>query len=131
DPAVASPRMFLYEMVTGVEAVDEYTVQITLEYPFAPILAHLAHDAGGMISIDVIDADYEVALSDAGEEMSVDEYYELRVEGGEEHDEIEDASTEETGNYNADNQVVTGQFEVESRVAVAVVVVANNGCHHE
>src|SRR5699024_1001074 len=28
DPAVASPRMFLYEMVTGVEAVDEYTVQI-------------------------------------------------------------------------------------------------------
>src|SRR5699024_8900678 len=71
DPAVASPRMFLYEMITDVEAVDDYTVQISLEYPFAPILAHLAHDGGGMLSKEVIDADYEAALADAGEEMSV------------------------------------------------------------
>ena len=131
DPAVASPRMFLYEMVTGVEAVDEYTVQITLEYPFAPILAHLAHDAGGMISKDVIDADYEAALSDAGEEMSVDEYYELREEGGEEHEEIADAITEETGNYIADNPVGTGPFEFESRAAGEEVVLANNGDYHD
>ena len=131
DPAVASPRMFLYEMVTGVEAVDEYTVQITLEYPFAPILAHLAHDAGGMISKDVIDADYEAALSDAGEEMSVDEYYELREEGGEEHEEIADAITEETGNYIADNPVGTGPFEFESRAPGEEVVLAKNGDYHD
>ena len=29
DPAMASPRMFLYEMITEVEAVDEFTVEIT------------------------------------------------------------------------------------------------------
>ena len=46
DPAMASPRMFLFEMITDVEAVDEHTVEITTEYPFAPLLAHLAHDGG-------------------------------------------------------------------------------------
>ena len=131
DPAVASPRMFLYEMVTGVEAVDDYTVQITLEYPFAPILAHLAHDAGGMISKDVIDADYEAALSEAGEEMSVEDYYALRDEGGEEHEEVADAITEETGNHIADNPVGTGPFEFESRAAGENVVLANNADYHD
>src|SRR5699024_11309498 len=87
--------------------------------------------AGGMISKDVIDADYEAALSDAGEEMSVDEYYELREEGGEEHEEIADAITEETGNYIADNPVGTGPFEFESRAAGEEVVLANNGDYHD
>lgn len=131
DPAVASPRMFLYEMVTGVDVVDDYTVQINLEYPFAPILAHLAHDAGGMISKDVIDADYEAALSEAGEEMSVEEYYELREEGGEEHEAVGDAITDETGNYIADNPVGTGPFELESRSAGDNVVLANYADYHD
>ncbi|CAM4259057.1 glutathione ABC transporter substrate-binding protein [Lacicoccus alkaliphilus] len=131
DPAVASPRMFLYEMVTGVDVVDDYTVQINLEYPFAPILAHLAHDAGGMISKEVIDADYEAALSEAGEDMSVEEYYELREEGGEEHEEIADAITEEAGNHIADNPVGTGPFELESRAAGENVVLANNADYHD
>ncbi|SOC44495.1 glutathione ABC transporter substrate-binding protein [Salinicoccus kekensis] len=131
DPAVASPRMFLYEMVTGVDVVDDYTVHINLEYPFAPILAHLAHDAGGMISKEVIDADYEAALSEAGEEMSVEEYYELREEGGESHEEVADAITDEVGNHIADNPVGTGPFEFESRAAGENVVLANYAEYHD
>lgn len=131
DPAVASPRMFLYEMITDVEAVDDYTVQISLEYPFAPILAHLAHDGGGMLSKEVIDADYEAALADAGEEMSVEEYYELREEGGDAHQEVADAITESTGDHVAENAIGTGPFTLESRSAGEEVVLANNADYHD
>lgn len=55
DPELASPRSFMYEMIEEVNAMDEYTVEIITEYPFAPILAHLAHDAGGMISPTAIE----------------------------------------------------------------------------
>ncbi|MCG7346466.1 glutathione ABC transporter substrate-binding protein [Sporosarcina sp. ACRSL] len=59
DPAVASPRYFLYEMITEITVVDEHTVQIKTEYPFAPLLAHLSHNGGGMVSPKSIKADYE------------------------------------------------------------------------
>ena len=58
DEAVASPRYFLYEMITDVEVMGDYEVQITTEYPFAPLLAHLSHNGGGMISPASIEADY-------------------------------------------------------------------------
>src|SRR5699024_8263696 len=58
DDEVASPRKFLYEMITDIEVVDDYTVRFTTEYPFAPLPAHLAHNGGGMVSIDVIEEDY-------------------------------------------------------------------------
>ena len=131
DPAVASPRMFLYEMITDVEAVDDYTVQISLEYPFAPILAHLAHDGGGMLSKEVIDADYEAALADAGEEMSVEDYYELREEGGDAHQEVADAITESIGDHVGENAIGTGPFTLESRSAGEEVVLANNADYHD
>lgn len=60
DPEVASSRLFLYEMITNVEVVDEYTVHITTEYPFAPLPAHLSHTGGGMISLEAIKKDYEL-----------------------------------------------------------------------
>ncbi|HSI67573.1 MAG TPA: glutathione ABC transporter substrate-binding protein [Planococcus sp. (in: firmicutes)] len=59
DEAIASPRFFLYEMITEVEVVGDYEVNITTEYPFAPLLAHLSHNGGGMISPASIEADYE------------------------------------------------------------------------
>ena len=59
DAEVASPRFFLFEMITDVEVVDEKTVRITTEYPFAPLLAHLSHNGGGMMSPKTIEADYE------------------------------------------------------------------------
>ncbi|MBB6451232.1 peptide/nickel transport system substrate-binding protein [Geomicrobium halophilum] len=57
DPDFASEKAFLYEMIEDIEAVDEYTVHITTEYPFAPLPAHLAHDGGGMISPAAIEED--------------------------------------------------------------------------
>lgn len=59
DPEVASPRYFLYEMITDITVKDEYTVQIKTEYPFAPLLAHLSHNGGSMVSPKSIEADYE------------------------------------------------------------------------
>lgn len=70
DPDVGSPRQFLYEMVTDVEAIDEYTVQFTTEYPFAPLPAHLAHSGGGMVSLDLIEEDY-AAMEDGKDPGSV------------------------------------------------------------
>ncbi|BAB03750.1 oligopeptide ABC transporter (oligopeptide-binding protein) [Halalkalibacterium halodurans C-125] len=58
DPEVASPRAFLYDMITDIEVVDDYTVHITTEFPFAPLPAHLAHNGGGMVSLEAIEADY-------------------------------------------------------------------------
>lgn len=59
DSEVASPRYFLYEMITDITVKDEHTVQIKTEYPFAPLLAHLSHNGGSMVSPKSIEADYE------------------------------------------------------------------------
>lgn len=70
DEAVASPRYFLYEMITDVTVVDDYQVEIKTEYPFSPLLAHLSHNGGGMISPASIEADYE-ALNGGADPGSV------------------------------------------------------------
>lgn len=129
DPAMGSPRMFLYEMITDVEPVDDYTVEITTEYPFAPLLSHLAHDAGGMLSPEVIDADYEQALE--GQDVTLEEYYELRDEGGEEHEEIAEAIGEDMGTYVSENAIGTGPFQVQSRTPGENVVLERNDDYHE
>ncbi len=66
DEDVASPRKFLFEMITDVEVVDDYTVRFTTEYPFAPLPAHLAHSGGAMVSLEVIDEDY-AAMEDGSD----------------------------------------------------------------
>ena len=58
DPDLASQRAFLFDMIEEVEVIDEYNIRITTEYPFAPLAAHLAHDAGGIISPKAIEDDY-------------------------------------------------------------------------
>ncbi len=58
DSKVASPRYFLFEMVTDIEVVDDYKIRIKTEYPFAPLLAHLSHNGGSIISPKSIEADY-------------------------------------------------------------------------
>ncbi|MFP4376910.1 MAG: glutathione ABC transporter substrate-binding protein [Spirochaetales bacterium] len=55
DPDFGSQRLFLFEMISEVEVVDDYTVRVTTEFPFAPLLAHLAHDAAGIISPSAIE----------------------------------------------------------------------------
>ncbi|WP_250129935.1 ABC transporter substrate-binding protein [Jeotgalicoccus sp. WY2] len=88
DVAKASPRSFLLDMVSEVNIIDDYTVELVTEYPFAPLANNLTHGAGKMISKDLIDADYQQALDEAGSELSLEEYYELRAEGGDEHEAV-------------------------------------------
>lgn len=59
DPEIASQRAFLYEMISEIKVIDDYTVQFVTEFPFAPLAAHIAHSGGGMISLEAIKKDYE------------------------------------------------------------------------
>lgn len=113
DPNLASQRAFLYEMITDVEAVDEFTVEITTEYPFAPLLAHLAHDAGGMLSLEVITEDYNQALE--GTDLDYESYVEMLVNGEEFSEDVVAAIGENVGQYVATNPIGTGPFMLESR----------------
>ena len=70
DPDLAAPRAFLYAMVEEFKVLDEYKLEITTEYPFAPILAHLAHPVGVMVSPKSIDEDY-AAIEDGKEAGSI------------------------------------------------------------
>ena len=70
DAKVASPRYFLFEMISDIEVIDEHTVRITTEYPFAPLLAHLSHNGGSMASPKSIEADY-AAMEDGDDPGSV------------------------------------------------------------
>ena len=58
DPEVASSKYDYYEMISEVEVVDEYIVRMKTEYPFSPILVHLSHSGGAMVSPKSIEADY-------------------------------------------------------------------------
>ncbi|MBP2075853.1 glutathione ABC transporter substrate-binding protein [Oceanobacillus polygoni] len=58
NPDVGSSQSSMFEMITNIEVVDEYTIHIETEYPFAPLPAHLAHPVSGMVSLDVIEEDY-------------------------------------------------------------------------
>ncbi|CAG9621807.1 glutathione ABC transporter substrate-binding protein [Sutcliffiella rhizosphaerae] len=66
DPEFASPRAVVLNMITEVIAVDEHTVQFKTEKPFAPLPAHLAHNAGSIIAPSAIEAENN-------EESTVDE----------------------------------------------------------
>lgn len=70
DDAIASPRAFLYDMISEINVVDDYTIQFVTEYSFAPLPAHLAHNGGGMISGELIEKDY-AAMEDGEEPGSV------------------------------------------------------------
>lgn len=70
DPDVASSQASLFEMIEDIEVVDDYTLQIKTEYPFAPLPAHLAHPVSNMVSPDLIDEDY-AAMEDGKDPGSV------------------------------------------------------------
>ncbi|RNF39031.1 glutathione ABC transporter substrate-binding protein [Planococcus salinus] len=65
DEDLASPRYNLFAMISEVEVLSEYEVQLTTEYAFSPLLAHLSHAGGGMISPASIEADYEAVAGGA------------------------------------------------------------------
>lgn len=50
DPATASPQREKFTMIKEVKVVDDYTVQLLLEYPYAPLLSILASSEGSIMS---------------------------------------------------------------------------------
>ncbi len=115
DPAVASPRAFLLEMIEEVEIIDDYNIRLVTEEPFAPLLSNLTHGAGKMISKDLIDEDYENALSEAESDVTLEEYYELREAGGDEFEEVADAISSDTGAMVEAHPSGTNYLQFESR----------------
>ncbi|QQK76914.1 glutathione ABC transporter substrate-binding protein [Salicibibacter cibarius] len=59
----ASEAAFLFEMIENVETIDDYTVEFTTEFPFAPLGAHLAHNAAGIMSEAAIEDDNEEEIN--------------------------------------------------------------------
>ncbi|SKC38676.1 ABC transporter substrate-binding protein [Maledivibacter halophilus] len=83
DPDVASPRTWVFEkvkgakdfmegkadIVEGIEVVDDYTVKITLEQPFAPFLSMLGMPAAHIVDkneIEKYDNQKDYALNPVG-----------------------------------------------------------------
>lgn len=83
DPDVASPRTWVFEKVKGakdfmegkadtvegIEVVDDYTVKITLEQPFAPFLSMLGMPAAHIVDkneIEKYDNQKDYALNPVG-----------------------------------------------------------------
>ena len=115
DVARASPREFILEMISEVNIIDDYTVEIVTEYPFSPLLGNLSHGAGKMLSKDLIDEDYQNALDEAGLDTTLEEYYEIREIGGEEHEEIASQISNSTGAIVEQKPVGTGYLQFDSR----------------
>ncbi len=56
DPATGAPGRFVVSRITSVEAVDDMTVRIITDGPFAPLLAHLSHNVASILSESVVTA---------------------------------------------------------------------------
>lgn len=50
DPKNASPNKNLWDHITGVNVVDDSTIQLITAKPFGPMLNYLAHGSGGIES---------------------------------------------------------------------------------
>ena len=72
DPREAAPGAFILDMVTDVFAVDDHTLRIVTEFPFVPLVSHLTHQVGYVMSPAALanevrqqildnDADYELS----------------------------------------------------------------------
>ncbi|MBE4910484.1 glutathione ABC transporter substrate-binding protein [Bacillus luteolus] len=55
DPEFASPRAVVLNMITEVVVVDPLTVHVKTAFPFAPLPAHLAHNAGSIVAPSAIE----------------------------------------------------------------------------
>lgn len=64
DPDTQAIGSFIISMVEEIEAVDEYTVRITTDAPFAPLPAHLSHPVTAIVSPEV--AGDDLAQNPAG-----------------------------------------------------------------
>lgn len=125
DPLVGSERSYLLEMIEEVEVIDDYTVHMHTEYPFAPLVMNLGHGAGKMLSKEQIDEDYENALSEADIDMTLDEYYTARDEGDEDLEETAGDISDHVGDIVEQQPIGTGYMMFESRSPGEETVLAN------
>ena len=58
DEEVASPRKILFEIIEDIQVIDDYTIHLQTEVPFAPLPAHFAHYASSIVSHEAIKEDY-------------------------------------------------------------------------
>lgn len=115
DPAVGSSVAFMFEMVEEVEVVDDHEVHFHTEYPFAPILSHLAHNTAGIMSKEVIDEDYQNALDSADSDVSLEDYYEMREGGGDEFEALSEEISADLGQVIAENPDGTNHLQLQER----------------
>ena len=115
DPSVSAPTVFLFDMIEDIEVVDDHEINITTAYPFAPLPNNLAHTAGSIMSKESIDEDYQNAINQAGLDVSLEEYYDLRDEGNEEFEEVSEQIASYTGEYIAGNPDGTNHVKFVSR----------------
>ncbi len=50
-----APFSFLIDEVEEIEVIDDYTIKLILEEPFAPMMAHLSHDFISMVSPEAVE----------------------------------------------------------------------------
>lgn len=115
DPAVASPREYLLEMIDEIKIINDYEIEITTSYPFSPFANNLTHGAGRIISKDLIDKDYQNAIDKSGEEITLEEYYEKREKGGKEFEDIAAKLGGEIGSLLEKEPAGTNYFKFDSR----------------
>ena len=115
DPAVASSRAYIFEMIDEVNVIDDYTVEIVTTEPFAPLLSYLTHDGAGIISKSVIDEDYQNALDQSGSDLTLEEFYQLRQAGGEEYQALAEDLGEFTGAVVEEKPTGTGYMKLQER----------------
>lgn len=88
DPAMDSPGAGNFDVIESVKVIDDYTVEFVTEHPVESLPHYLTHVSGAILSNELIEEDYQNALDEAGLNMTVEEYYEVR--------ELDDESFEET-----------------------------------
>ena len=117
DEALASPVLFLFEMIEEVEVVNDYEINIHTSIPFAPLASHLAHSTAGIMPKELIDSDYQAALDAAGVDMTLEEYYEVRDSGGEEYNSVKEQISEHVGTVIGSEPNGTNHLKYVSRSA--------------
>ena len=115
DPSVSAPTVFLFDMIEDIEVINDYELNITTAYPFAPLPDNLAHTAASIMSKESIDADYQHAIDQAELDMTAEDYYELRDAGGEEFTKISEQIAEHTSTYLSENPDGTNYVKFKAR----------------
>lgn len=115
DPSVSAPTVFLFDMIEDIEVVNDYEVNITTAYPFAPLPDNLAHTAASIMSKESIDADYQNAIDQAALDITAEDYYELRASGGEAFTKVSEQIAEHTSTYLSENPDGTNYVKFKAR----------------